>query len=371
MPVPGSELGAFYARWNPVVSATLSASSTEALSLDELLALADAEAKRLWDRCELSYAWSRGHGALRAEIAALYDGVSPDGVVTFAGAQEAIYCALRGLLDAGDHVVVVTPCYDALLSIPRMIGAAVTEVSLVEEEGWQLSLERLDDAVRPDTRMIVINFPHNPTGAVLREGELAQIAAIAARSGAWLFSDEVFRQLDDRGLESAPTAASLYDRAVSLDVLSKAWGLGGVRVGWLATRDERALQAAEDVKGWTSICNGAADEILALIAIRARESILPPNRRRNGAHRARLDAFFARHSDRLSWRRPQTGCLAFPRWRGASSIDGLSRSLAEERGLLMIPGRLFHAAGPYFRIGYGLASFPDALARLEQHLDAI
>jgi len=345
----------------PLCERTLSASSAGSMPLAELLEFADPGARRLWDGLGLDYATIQGLPVLREEIAGLYETVGPDGVLGFSGAQEAIFCLVRGLLDPGDHAVVVTPCYGALLAVPKAIPAEVTEVRLRHEDGWRLDVDRVADAFRPDTRLLVLNFPHNPTGATLSEASLTRLLDLARATGARVLSDEVFRLLD---ADVPVPAADLYERAISLDVMSKAWGLGGVRVGWIATRDEAALAAARGVKGWTSICTGTPDEVLALVAIRARERILAANLAVIRENLDVLDFFFARNRDVIEWVRPRAGCLAFPRLPGGDA-DALADRMARDEKILVLPGRLFYGGRPHFRLGYGRPGLRPALERLE------
>jgi len=359
--IPPSALAEYNLAWGPRCERTISASSAEPMSMAELLALADPEAMRLWEGLGLDYASVLGLPALRDEIAGLYGSVGPDGILGFAGAQEGIFCLMRGLLSPRDHAVVVTPCYEGLLAVPKALGADVTEVRLRPEEGWRLDLDGLAEAVRPDTRLLVVNFPHNPTGSTLTRPEYERLLGIAAEHGVRVLADEVFRLLADDPL---PPAADLYERAVSLDVMSKAWGLGGVRFGWIATRDEAALAAARGVKGWTSICTGAPDEVLALIAIRATDRILARNRAILASNLDVADAFFAGNPDQVEWVRPRAGCLACPRFvnREATAV---AERLAREEATLMLPGPLFFGGESHFRLGLGKSGLGEGLSRLE------
>ena len=368
MKIEPSNLDAFTTRLNSVTTAGLSSSAAAPHTLHELLALADPETRRLWDDLDLGYASSRGDPALRSVIAELYDGVGPDGILTFAGAQEAIFCTLATLLRPGDRVVGLTPCYEALAAVPLMLGAEVVEVPLTHDPGWRLDVDRLIDEIRPGTAVVVLNFPHNPTGADLPEAALERILGAVESAGARLFSDEVFRLLPRDGAEPPRPAADLSDRAISLDVMAKSFGLAGVRVGWLACKDPEVLARAQGAKGWTSICNGRPDEILALIGLRARDRILARNRgiiRENRAHVAR---FTEEHPDLLDWVPPEAGCTAFPSFKDARDAATFAEHLAPAAGVLMIPGRFFGNYPSHFRLGLGSRGLPAALDGLAESL---
>src|SRR4051812_3059322 len=198
--------------------------------MHELLTFADAEGERLWRDLRLGYTESPGLPLLRAEIAQLYPGLAPSDVLTFAGAEEAIFVTMHAALTAGDHAVVVWPAYQSLHEVARSVGAQVTEVPL-DPNDWSLDVDRLASALRPNTRLVVINFPHSPTGAQIEPAQLKSIVALCADRGIRLFSDEVYR-LVEHGTAPLPPAATLHPDALSLGVMSKAYGLPGLRIGW-------------------------------------------------------------------------------------------------------------------------------------------
>ena len=366
MRLPPFKLADYFAHWRGRAPHSLCSSFAEPWSLSDVLGLADPETLSLWENLELSYADPRGHLFLRHEIAQLYADVRSSQVLTFAGAEEGIFCTMHALVSPGDHVVVLTPCYQSLAAVPRALGADVSAVPLDEDGGWSLDLDKLKAALRPDTRLIVLNFPHNPTGLLLARAQLDEIVALARARDAWLFSDEVFRLLHYADRPPLPPVADLYERGISLDVMSKSLGLGGVRVGWLAARDEAAARRAGAVKSYTSMCNGAPDEILALIALRARDVLLERNVAILRDNLGLLDAFFARHRALFEWPRPQAGCLAFPRLLADERVEEFATRLAHEEGVLIAPGRLFDDRGNHFRIGLGRRNLPAVLERFER-----
>lgn len=364
MKIEPSRLDAFTTRLNPITTASLSSSAAESHTLAELLAMADPESLRRYEDCGLTYTSSRGDPALREAIAGLYEGITADGILTFAGAQEGIFCALATLLRPGDRVVLVTPGYEALTMVPRMLGAEVVAVPLACDGARRLDVDRFIAEIRPGTALVILNFPHNPTGAGLAEDDLVRIVQAVERVGTRLFSDEVFRMLPGEGGIPGRAAADLSPLAISLDVMAKSFGLAGVRVGWLACRDPEVLAAAEGAKGWLSICNGRLDEVLALIGLRARDRILTRNRAIIRENVAQVSAFVAAHPDLLEWIPPQAGCTAFPRFRDGRDAAEFAEQLATESGTLLIPGGLFGAYPAHFRLGLGSRSLPSALQAL-------
>jgi histidinol-phosphate/aromatic aminotransferase/cobyric acid decarboxylase-like protein len=209
----------------------MTASDAQTLTLGELLAMAGPEDRAAFEKLGLGYTETFGAPALRAAIAATYESVRPEHVLCFAGAEEAIYVAMRVLLGKDDHAVVVTPNYQAAETIPLGL-CAVTGVPLDHERGWDLDVDRLRAALRPNTKLVSINFPNNPTGRILPRASLDAIVDACRRQGAWLFSDEVYRLIERDPALRLPQAVDVYERAISLNVMSKAYGLAGLRIGY-------------------------------------------------------------------------------------------------------------------------------------------
>jgi aspartate/methionine/tyrosine aminotransferase len=363
MQIADFRLERYFARWEFTVRHVLGASDSEPWPMHELLALADDDARARWDSLHLGYTESLGLPALRDEIASLYPGLAADDVMTFTGAEEAVFLTMHALLSAGDHAVVVWPAYQSLHEVARSIGAHVTLVPL-DPRDWSLDVDAVAAAMRPNTRVVVINFPHNPTGAHLPPADFARLIDIAELHGAHLFSDEVYRFLEHSS-ERLPTAAERSPSAVSLGVMSKPFALAGIRIGWIATHDHALRARVAALKDYTTICNAGPSEILALIALRARTRVLERSTAIVRSNLAVLDDFFARNGDTFTWVRPRAGSTAFPLLtRG--DIDRFAAALAEEEGVLLLPGSQFGYPGNHFRLGYGRCDMAAGLNRLEE-----
>jgi aspartate/methionine/tyrosine aminotransferase len=362
--VQGLKLERFSAGQGEKARHLLCTSDIEPYRLPELLALAEPETRRLWGELELGYTDPGGLPTLRTEIAGMYAGLEPDEIITFAGADEAIFLALNAILRPGDHAVVTWPAYQSLHEVAHAAGADVTLVPLDREE-WTLDVDRLRRAVRPTTRVVVVNFPHNPTGALPSRSTLDAVEALAAEVGAHLFSDEVYRFLEHDPTDRLPAAAEYGGRAVSLGVMSKSFGLAGLRIGWVATKDRELLRRISTYKEYVSSCSSAPSEVLALIALRARETVLARSRRVLQRNLALLDGFFARWEDAFEWVRPGAGCVGFPRLDGLD-VEELAVRLVREEGVLVVPGSVYDFPGNHFRLGFGRVDLPAALAGLER-----
>ena len=360
----------FFARWEFAVRHLLCASDVEGFPMAELLALADPESRGLWDELRLGYTESTGHPLLRAEIASLYDDVGADDVLVFAGAEEAIFCLANVVLGPGDHAVVTWPGYQSLYEVGRATGAEVTLHELREEDGWDLDPERLITALRPSTRLVVVNAPHNPTGMLPTHEQWTRLTGELGDRGIHLLSDEVYRFLEFDPADRLTAGADAFERGISLGVMSKSFAMAGLRIGWLATHDRDLLTRCAAFKDYTTICSSAPSEILALIGLRARDAVLDRSRAIVEANMVRLDGFFADHADRFAWVRPRGGSIGFPRLLDDETIDAFAARLVEQEGVLLLPGSQFGYPGNQFRIGFGREDMPAALERLEAFLGA-
>ena len=356
----------FFARWEFAVEHLLCASDVEAYPMADLLELADDETRALWDGLRLSYTESTGHPILRAEIASLYESVEPDEVLTFAGAEEAIFCLMNVVAGSGDHAIVTWPGYQSLYEVARAAGAEVTLHELREAHHWAIDVEALRGQVTPATRLIVVNLPHNPTGMLADRATFDATVAIAEESGAHLLVDEVYRGLEVDEADRLPTGVDSTPRGVSLGVMSKSFAMPGLRIGWIATHDRDLLDRLARYKDYTTICSSAPSEILAIIGLRARERVLERSRSIVGSNLQRLDAFFDDWSDRFTWVRPRGGSIGYPRLTVPGvRIDDWAAALVESEGVLLLPGSQLGDAGNHFRLGFGRADLPVALDRLE------
>jgi aspartate/methionine/tyrosine aminotransferase len=362
----------YFARWEFAVQHVACASDVEGWSMAELLELADDEARALWGSLRLGYTESTGHPLLRREIAGLYERVEADDVLVFAGAEEAIYCLLHTSLDAGDHVIVTFPGYQSLYEVARAAGAQVSLHLLREEDGWALDVDRLIRSIRPETRMVVVNAPHNPTGAQPTDDEWRRLATACADAGVRLVADEVYRFLEHDDAPTLPAGADLDERGISIGVMSKSFAMAGLRIGWLATRDRSVLEGCARLKDYTTICSSAPSEVLALIGLRARERVLARSREIVRANLAVLDDFFARRPDALSWIRPRGGSTGFPRLveggPAGSSADRFAARLIEATGVLLLPSSTFGFGDSHVRIGLGRTDLPEAIGKIEAFL---
>jgi aspartate/methionine/tyrosine aminotransferase len=362
------KLERYFAEYEFKARYLLSASDCESLSLAELLGLADAESLRLWEDLRLSYTETAGHPLLREEIAWMYPGVGAQGVMV-AVPEEAIFIAMQTLLQPGDHVVALFPAYQSLYAVAEAIGCRVTRLRLEPgEAGWRLDLDRLADSLSERTRLLVINFPHNPTGYLPTLQELQAILELAGRRGVTIFSDEMYRLLEYDPQDRLPPICSIYERGVSLSGLSKTFALPGLRLGWLATREPGLLEKWLAFKDYTTICNSAPSEILGIMALRVKETIARRSLEIIQANLQHAGAFFADYPQRFAWFKPRAGSVAYPRWLGERPVEAFCQELLEKKGVMAVPGGMFDDPGRHFRLGLGRRNLPEVLSQVDEYL---
>jgi aspartate/methionine/tyrosine aminotransferase len=339
----------------------LSASDCESLTLAELLQMADRDALARWHSLRLGYTESQGDPVLRQAICQEYATLSPEDILV-AVPEECIYIAMQVLTAPGDHVVAVAPAYQSLHEVAHSRGCEVTPWPARQAgDRWKFDLQDVERAVRPNTKLLVINFPHNPTGSLLTREELNGVVALARRHDLFVFSDEMYRGLEYNGAARLPAVCDLYEKGISLAGLSKSHAVPGLRLGWLAARQPELIQRSLAYKDYTTICHSAPSEVLGLMALRASPAILERNLEIINTNLSLAEQFFARHAARLTWIRPSAGPVAFASVDGSSSQ--MSQRLLDEQGVMLLPGPMFDAPDAYFRLGLGRRNFGEALER--------
>jgi aspartate/methionine/tyrosine aminotransferase len=371
--LPDFRLEVFLGQWEFAARHHLTASDAETLTIGELLDLAGEDAREGLLQTPLSYTPTRGTPALLEAVAATYDHVEPEHVLTFAGAEEAMFWALQEFAGPADHAVVTVPNYQSMETLTLATGADVDGLPLRPEDGWALDLDALIALLRPTTRLVAVNFPNNPTGAVPDADAFARLVALCDERGIRLFSDEVYRGLERDPADTLPQAADLSATAVSLGVMSKAYGLPGLRIGWIACRDRPLLERLERRKHYTSICNAAPSEHLAALALRVGDRIRQRNRAIIAANLPVFADFFARWPEHLEWDAPRGGCVSFPRLTTGESASTFCRRLVERAGVVLLPADIYASSlAPVppdrFRIGVGRRDPEPALSALDQFL---
>jgi aspartate/methionine/tyrosine aminotransferase len=365
-------LAAYLDRWSGCAHHALAASDSEPLTLAALLHLAGPEDRRRWREADLGYADPRGASWLRATVSARYHRLEAGDVLISAGAQEAVTCVLTALLGPADHAVVVVPIYQpSELVVTRLCAA--DGVALDPGRDWTLDLDRLAAAIRSSTRLVLMNFPNSPTGAVLDRASLDGLIDLCRRHGLWLVNDEVYRQTDRDPERAVPPVVDLYERGISINGLSKGFGLPGLRVGWAACRDRGTLDRILAAKNLLSSCLARPSEILAQVALQAEPRLTGRARGIGQRNLHRLRALLDRHPDLFDADEPTNLAFACPRFRGREGATAFARTLAAEDGVLVLPSALWHSAlasipTDRLRLGLGRVGSGAALGIVADHL---
>jgi aspartate/methionine/tyrosine aminotransferase len=312
----------------------------------------------------LGYSEARGSEELRTALAATYEETSADEILVTTGAIEANFLLFNALLGPGDHVVSIHPAYQQLYSVPRAIGCDVSLWSVGPETGFQYDLDVLERLVTPRTRLIVVNSPHNPTGAALSAAELSRVYAIADGVGATVLADEAYRWLEVPGGEG-PTAPmrDLGELGVSVGTLSKPFGLPGLRIGWIAGPADLVARCWA-MRDYVSLSPGKLNDALAVLALRHRERLMERTRSIVGRNLETAGRWFDEHADLATWTPPRGGLLALMRYNLECPSLVVANRLAEEYGVMLAPGSAFGYEG-FLRIGIGQDPdvFAEGLAR--------
>ena len=359
----------FFARYEFNTPYQLCNSDCETVTISELLDMAGVSLAE-FGRLGLGYTESQGNPQLRAAIAEDYATATADDVVILGSPVEGIYLAARAMLEPGDEVVVQTPAYDALVNLFEYVAGeqnvkkwAFTPTAT----GWELDFDQLQRLISPQTRLIVVNFPHNPTGFLPSFSQLQTLASIAEANDAWLFYDEMYFGLVHSGTPPIPSAADVSKRAVVLSGLSKTYGLPGLRTGWLIIQDKALRENILNWKFYTSICPPAPSEFLALAAWSLREKLRAKNIAQIEANLGLAGDFFARRPDLFTWRRPLAGSVALV-GMNVPSVNAFAERLAEEAGVLIHPAVTLGSDDQHARFGFGRSGFGEALEKFEAYL---
>ncbi len=364
--LPPFKLERYFAKYEFNTEYLLCSSDCQSLTIGELLAL-EPDAADKFHAHWLGYTESQGSQSLRQAICGLYDSVQPDQVLVCAGAEEAIFLFAHALLEAGDHVIVHWPCYQSLFEVAASVGCEISLWKAREEKGWALDLDELRELLRPNTRAILLNTPHNPTGYLMSHPGYKFVNQFARDHGLLLFSDEVYRESEYDPDSRLPAACDLGDSAVSLGVTSKTYGLAGLRIGWIATKNRTVYERMASYKDYTTICNSAPSEFLAGLALRHSQELADRNIGIIKHNLSVMDDFFMQYADRFSWVRPRAGSMAFPRYL-SGEVESFCDDLVRRVGVLLLPGTVYDDNENHFRLGLGRKNLPEAVEKLGEYL---
>jgi len=363
----------FFALYEFTAAHMLSSSDCETMSVGELLQKSGRSASDL-GQLQLGYTESQGNPAYRKLVCQLYQDVTPEDVVILTSPVEGIYLTMQTLLNPADHVIALGPAYDALHNVAEHLCGQLDLWQLQPTStSWQLDFDSLNSMISPRTRLIIVNFPHNPTGFQPTPEEFHLLLQIAEENDCWVFCDEIYRGLET-GLQeqlSIPSAADCFEKAIVLNGLSKTYGLPGLRAGWLVVRDSALRKQLIGWKHYTTICPSAPTEFLAMQALQVHKQLAIDSSQLVAANLREFDAFVQQYPGHIRWRAPQAGSTALAEIRldafnGAlpepvDTVSDYCHLLAKQYGILLLPGVCLGGPANSVRIGLGRRGFSTAL----------
>jgi aspartate/methionine/tyrosine aminotransferase len=383
------ELEKYFSKYEFCTRYLCCCSDCESLSIGELLEMDNGRNKgNALDELlniSLGYTEASGSPALRLEIAKLYQNTSHDGktllemdasdILVHSGGVEPILLFVLTCIPHDSHIIVQGPCYQALSEPARVKGIEQSFWNIKRSENrvgsWYFDLEELQKLIQPNTRALILNPIHNPTGWIPTRDELDTIVSIARKHHLILYSDEVYRYLEyNEQDKSLPHMCQLYENAISMNVLSKSFGLAGLRIGWIATKNKTILEKISRGKDYTTICNAAPSEYLSIIALRNRDTIHKRNNEIIQKNILIAEEFFSKYSHLFEWRRPASGPICLVRYKGSEGAYAFCEKIVHDAGVMLLPSVTYGYEDCYFRLGLGRRNLPEALHHLGEYLQA-
>jgi len=344
----------------------LSSSDAESRTIQEVLDLEPGSHERLL-RHWCGYTESPGAPWLRATIAGIYKNIGPEQAFVVSSAEEGILLVYNALLGSSDHAIVETPCFESGLELARSTGAEVSEWRRRPDLGWAHNVKDLEKLIRRNTKILYICTPHNPLGLLMPGNVLQEVVALCRDRGIILFCDEVFRELEHDPATRLSAACELYDNAISLGSMSKTYGLPGLRLGWVVTRNASFLQRCLEIRYYTTICNSAPSEFLCDVALRHRQVLIERNLGIVRRNLPLLETFFQEHANLFEWMKPDASPMCFPLFKGAPSASQFCDDVVRDIHVMLLPGSVYDEPR-HIRFGYGRKNMPEALVRLSSYL---
>ncbi len=362
MTINDFKLERYFAKYEFSAKYLVSSSDCDGFALKYLLESASPLELEMWNKMCLGYTDSSGGLYLREAISKYYIGNRIDNIVV-ASPGELSFATMNLLLNKGDHVVCVSPSYQSLYEVVRSLSCDMSFWN-VNKDNWSFDVEDLVKLVRGNTKLIIINFPHNPTGSYISTKELNRIVEIARGCGAYIYSDEMYRGLliDSSAVnDPLPPIADIYEKGISIWGVSKSFGLAGLRIGWLVSQDRAFLDRVLSFKDYLSICNSAPSELLSAIALNHPDRFIAVN---IDKIRKNIEVFreaLPKHKEFGKFIPPLAGSVSFLPLNIDSTSLEYSESLVQRTGIMTVPAEMFEYCGNYLRIGFGRSNFKEII----------
>ncbi len=362
------KLECYFGKYEFTAPYLLTQSDCESMSTKELLALEHGAQEAFLGQW-LGYTETWGDPELRHIIASLYQHMSAEDVLAFHGAQEAIFGYMNVMLEEGDHMIAMYPNYQSAYEVANAIPNSECSKWYIRDKGthWAMDFDELEALIKPNTKLIAVTSPNNPTGYTFTNDEIKRLCAICEKNNLYLFADEVYKGLELEG-EKRDWMADHYDKCASLGVMSKAYGLAGLRVGWLVSKDHETLEKVVKFKHYMSICNSAPSEFLAKVALKHGAAILERNRQIIRDNIKLVDEFFDRYPQLFEKKATTCGPVAYHKLLLDMPVKDFCQMAVDKKGVLLLPSEIYGMEDQYFRMGYGRKNVPESLAKFEEFL---
>jgi aspartate/methionine/tyrosine aminotransferase len=358
----------YFAKYEFTAQYLLSSSDCDGYSMNYVLNLASSEEKEQWNNLKLGYTETVGSLSLRQAIKKHYQTIELDEIVV-SSPGEANFAVMNVLLTKGDHVVCMRPMYQSLYQVAKDLGCIISFWEPTQKDDkWYYDPSDLKNIVTANTKLIVINFPHNPTGYSPNIDDYKQIIAIAQHNNITIFSDEMYRFLNHNTNTALPSACDLYENAISLWGTAKTFGLAGLRLGWLTSKNKEILKKVESFKDYLSICSSATSEILATISLNNIEQFLQPNIQKIRTNVLLFEQFCNRNTDLFYFIKPNSGSTAFVKLITNKPAMDFAEKLVKDTGIMLLPSETFDFGDNYLRIGFGRENMSTVLELFENYL---
>jgi aspartate/methionine/tyrosine aminotransferase len=368
MKISPFRLERYFAKYEFSSSYLLSSSDCDGFSLKEILTLANSKEREQWDTLQLGYTESSGLPELREEIAKLYKNMSSDDVFVLSPG-EANFIAMNVLLQPGDHVICMAPAYQSLYEVAKSIGCELSFWNpSPDAKAWFYDPEDLNKLINNKTKLIILNFPHNPTGYIPTLKDYNKIVSIARGKGIFIFSDEMYHQLEQDPKDTLPPMCEIYERSISLWGMAKTFALAGLRLGWIVCKDRVVMEEMKKFKDYLTICSPSTSEILTLIALRNKSQLIQHNLDKIIKNIHLFTAFCNRHPQHLQFAPTKAGSTAFVKLTLKEPSITFSEKLVKETGIMTLPAEMFEFGSSHVRIGFGRSNMNVPLEILDTYL---
>lgn len=357
----------YFAQYEFSTKYIMGASDCDGYSLEYILNNADEIEIDAWKKMHLGYTDSQGSLFLRNAIAQQYKSVEAKNVVVMSPG-EANFIFSNIFLKQGDQVICIHPSYQSLYEIPISLGCEVIFWKPSSTFPWTYSVEDLQALLTPKTKLLIINFPHNPTGFIPTKSEILKIKELAAENNIVIYSDEMYFDIIYEKDDILPSIADIYPKGIVVSGMSKSFGLAGLRIGWIITKDEQLLQKILSFKDFLSICNNTPSEILSFIALNHKEKFINPNIKKIVSNIFVFEKFLQKYANIFSFSKMKAGSTAFVELKIDKTSLEFCEKLVKETSIMLLPSEVFDYGSKHIRVGFGRSNFPDGLALFDQWL---